>query len=196
VGALAGSPVRVAAAAGDFPAGTAPLQARLREIVEAVAEGAAEVDVVLNRGLLLADRTAELADELGAIRDAAAGAVLKMILETGQLGSDERISRATRLAANAGADFVKTSTGKIDPGATREAARVMMLAARDFHTDTGRRIGVKVAGGVRTAPAALTYLRLLGATLGPAWERPDRFRIGASSLLEDLLRARRTSAAP
>jgi deoxyribose-phosphate aldolase len=195
VGALADSPVRVAAVAGDFPTGTAPLATRLTEIVDAVAAGAAEVDVVLNRGLLLADRTADLTDELQAIREAAAGVVLKVILETGQLGSHEGIRRATLLAADAGADFVKTSTGKMCPGATPEATRVMMLAARDFHTENGRAVGIKIAGGVRTAASALAYVQLLRATLGEAWERPDRFRIGASGLLDDLLRASHASAA-
>ena len=117
-----------------------------------------------------------------------------MILETGQLGSDERIRRATLLASDARADFVKTSTGKIGPGASLAAARVMMLAAQDVHADTGRAVGIKVAGGVRTAASAQAYRQLLRATLGEAWERPDRFRIGASSLLDDLLRARRASA--
>ena len=194
VGALTDSPVKVAAVAGDFPSGEAPLRVRLKEIEGAVAAGAAELDVVLNRRLLFADQIARLVDELAAIRRAAGRVTLKVILETGQLGSDERIRRATLLASDAGADFVKTSTGKIGPGASLAAARVMMLAAQDVHADTGRAVGIKVAGGVRTAAAALAYWQLLRTTLGEAWERPDRFRIGASSLLDDLIRAHRASA--
>ncbi|GIV00612.1 MAG: 2-deoxyribose-5-phosphate aldolase [Actinomycetota bacterium] len=184
---LAGSPVRVVSVAGAFPSGLGPLEARLTEIRRAVELGADEVDIVLNRSRFLAGDYAGAFEELAAAREAAGHAHLKVILETGELGSYDRVRQASVLAMAAGADFIKTSTGKIGVGATPASALCMMEAARDFHAETGRAVGVKVAGGVRTAKQAIHYLVLLHETLGPDWLTPERFRIGASALLNDLL---------
>jgi deoxyribose-phosphate aldolase len=187
VGQLKNTPVKVASVAGAFPAGLAPLGARLAEIREVVELGAHEVDIVLNRSLFLGGRYAECFEELAAARDAAAGAHLKVILETGELGSYDRVRQASVLAMAAGAHFIKTSTGKIGVGAELGSALCMMEAARDFFHETGHRVGVKVAGGVRASKQAVQYLVLVYETLGPEWMTPDRFRIGASTLLNDVL---------
>jgi deoxyribose-phosphate aldolase len=184
---LRGSGVHVASVAGAFPAGLGPLDARLREIAEVVELGADEVDIVLNRSLFLGGRYAQAYDEIVASREAAGPAHLKVILETGELGSYDRVRQASMLAMAAGADFIKTSTGKIGVGATLPAALCMMEAARDFHRQTGVEVGIKVAGGVRASKQAIQYLTLLYETLGPSWMTPDRFRIGASTLLNDVL---------
>jgi deoxyribose-phosphate aldolase len=184
---LDGTGVKVASVAGAFPAGLGPLDARLREIADVVAQGADEVDIVLNRSLFLGGRYAEAFEELVAAREAAGDAHLKTILEVGELGSYDRIRQASVLAMAAGTDFIKTSTGKIGTSATLPAALCMMEAARDFHRDTGRMVGIKVAGGVRASKQAIQYLVLLHETLGNDWMTPDRFRIGASSLLNDVL---------
>lgn len=186
-GQLSGSGVHVASVAGGFPSGLGPLDARLREIAEVVELGADEVDIVLNRSLFLGGRYAQAFEELVAAREAAGAAHLKVILETGELGSYDRVRQASMLAMAAGADFIKTSTGKIGTNATLPVALCMLEAVRDFHRQTGIRIGVKVAGGVRTAKQAIQYLTLVHETLGDAWLTPDRFRIGASSLLNDVL---------
>jgi deoxyribose-phosphate aldolase len=187
VGQLKNTPVKVASVAGAFPAGLAPLGARLAEIREVVELGAHEVDIVLNRSLFLGGRYAECFEELAAARDAAAGAHLKVILETGELGSYDRVRQASVLAMAAGADFIKTSTGKIGVGAELGSALCMMEAARDFFLETGHAVGIKVAGGVRQSKQAIQYLVLLYETLGPRWMTPDLFRIGASTLLNDVL---------
>jgi deoxyribose-phosphate aldolase len=187
VAQLAGSAVHVASVAGGFPAGLGPLEARLQEIRDVVAMGADEVDIVLNRSLFLGGRYQQAFEELLAAREAAGAAHLKVILETGELGSYDRIRQASVLAMAAGADFIKTSTGKIGVNATLASALCMMEAARDFHGDTGRAVGIKVAGGVRKAKDAIRYLVVLYETLGPDWMTPDRFRIGASSLVNDVL---------
>lgn len=184
---LEGSSVRVASVAGAFPSGLGPLEARLAEIRRAVELGADEVDIVLNRSRFLAGDHVGAFEELAAAREAAGAAHLKVILETGELGSYDRVRQASVLAMAAGADFIKTSTGKIGVGATPASALCMMEAARDFHAETGRAVGVKVAGGVRTAKQAIHYLVLLHETLGPEWLDPERFRIGASALLNDVL---------
>ena len=184
---LAGTGVHVASVAGAFPAGLGPLDARMREIAEVVELGADEVDIVLNRSLFLGGRYAQAYEELVAAREAAGGAHLKVILETGELGSYDRVRQASVLAMAAGADFIKTSTGKIGTGATLPSALCMMEAARDFHRQTGVEVGVKVAGGVRKSKNAIQYLTLLYETLGPSWMTPDRFRIGASTLLNDVI---------
>jgi len=186
-GQLRGTGVHVASVAGGFPSGLAPLEARLTEIREVVAMGADEVDIVLNRSAFLAGRYRQAFEEIVASKEACGPAHLKVILEAGELGSYDQIRRASVLAMAAGADFIKTSTGKIGAGATLPTALCMMEAARDFHRDTGRRIGVKVAGGVRQAKQAIQYLVLLHETLGPDWMTPDLFRIGASTLLNDVL---------
>ena len=187
VGQLKNTTVRVASVAGAFPAGLAPLGARLAEIREVVELGAHEVDIVLNRSLFLGGRYVECFEELAAARDAAGGAHLKVILETGELGSYDRVRQASVLAMAAGADFIKTSTGKIGVGAELGSALCMMEAARDFFIETGHAVGVKVAGGVRQSKQAIQYLVLLFETLGPRWMTPDLFRIGASTLLNDVL---------
>jgi len=187
VGQLKNTTVKVASVAGAFPAGLAPLGARLAEIREVVELGAHEVDIVLNRSLFLGGRYAECFEELAAARDAAGGAHLKVILETGELGSYDRVRQASVLAMAAGADFIKTSTGKIGVGAELGSALCMMEAARDFFIETGHAVGVKVAGGVRQSKQAIQYLVLLYETLGPQWMTPDLFRIGASTLLNDVL---------
>jgi deoxyribose-phosphate aldolase len=179
--------VHVASVAGGFPAGLGPLEARLQEIRDVVAMGADEVDIVLNRSLFLGGRYQQAFEELLAAREAAGSAHLKVILETGELGSYDRVRQASVLAMAAGADFIKTSTGKIGVSATLASGLCMMEAARDFHGDTGRAVGIKVAGGVRKAKDAIRYLVVLHETLGQDWMTPDRFRIGASSLLNDLL---------
>jgi len=184
---LEGTGVKVASVAGGFPGGLGPLDARLQEIRDVAAAGADEIDMVLNRSLFLGGRYAQAFEEIVAAREAAGSAHLKVILETGELGSYDRVRQASVLAMAAGADFIKTSTGKIAVNATLPVALCMMEAARDFHRDTGRAVGIKVAGGVRTAKQAIQNLVLLYETLGPDWMTPDRFRIGASSLLNDVL---------
>lgn len=187
VAQLKGSIVKVASVAGAFPAGLAPLDARLAEIHEAVDLGADEVDIVLNRSYFLGGQYAPCFEEIVAAREAAGSALLKVILEAGELGSYDRIRQASVLAMAAGADFIKTSTGKIGVNATLPNALCMMEAARDFFLETGRRVGVKVAGGIRASKQAIQYLVLLYETLGPEWMTPDLFRIGASTLLNDVL---------
>ena len=184
---LEGTGVRVASVAGGFPSGLGPLDARLQEIRDVAGMGAQEIDIVLNRSLFLGGSYAKAFDELVAAREAAGPAHLKVILETGELGSYDRVRQASMLAMAAGADFIKTSTGKIGTNATLPVALCMLEAARDFHRETGRPTGVKVAGGVRTAKQAIQYLVLVHETLGADWMTPDRFRIGASSLLNDVL---------
>ncbi len=184
---LAGTGVHVASVAGAFPAGLGPLDSRLREIAEVVELGADEVDIVLNRSLFLGGRYAQAYEELVAAREAAGNAHLKVILETGELGSYDRVRQASMLAMAAGADFIKTSTGKIGTGATLPSALCMLEAARDFFQQTGVEVGVKVAGGVRTSKNAIQYFTLVHETLGMAWMTPERFRIGASTLLNDVL---------
>jgi deoxyribose-phosphate aldolase len=184
---LGGSGVAVASVAGGFPSGLGPLDARLQEIRDVATAGADEIDIVLNRSLFLGGRYAEAFEELARAREAAGSTHLKVILETGELGSYDRVRQASMLAMVAGADFIKTSTGKIGVSATLPSALCMMEAARDFHAQTGREVGVKVAGGVRRSKQAIQYLVLVYETLGADWMTPDRFRIGASSLLNDVL---------
>ncbi len=187
VGQLKNTGVKVASVAGAFPSGLGPLDARLVEIREVVEMGADEVDIVLNRSLFLGGLYESAFEELVAAREAVGSACLKVILEIGELGSFDRVRQASVLAMAAGADFIKTSTGKLSAGATPPGALCMMEASREFFQETGRRVGVKVAGGVRRSKQAVQYLVLLHETLGPEWMTPDRFRIGASSLLNDVL---------
>jgi deoxyribose-phosphate aldolase len=184
---LRGTGVHVASVAGGFPAGLTPLEARLTEISVVAAAGADAVDIALNRSLFLGGRYAQAFAELVAAREAAGSLRLKVILETGELGSYDRVRQASVLAMAAGADFIKTSTGKIGASATPPAALCMMEAARDYHHETGRHVGIKVAGGVRASKSAIQYLVLVQETLGPEWMTPERFRIGASGLLNDVL---------
>ena len=187
VGRLKGTGVKVASVAGGFPAGLTPLGARLLEIRDVVEMGADEVDIVLNRSLFLSGEYEHACEELVAAREVAGETRLKVILETGELGTYDRIRQASMLAMAAGADFIKTSTGKISVGATLPAVLCMIEAIREFHRETGRTVGFKVAGGIRNSRTAIQYLTILSETLGPRWMTPDRFRIGASSLLNDVL---------
>ena len=184
---LRGSTVKVASVATAFPSGQAPLDLRLREVAGAVEAGADEIDMVINRGAFLSGRYREVFEEIAATRDACGAARLKVILETGELGSYDNVRRASVLAMAAGADFIKTSTGKVQPAATLPVALVMLEAIRDFHQRTGQMVGFKPAGGVRTAKQAIQYLVVVAETLGPEWLTPEWLRIGASSLLNDCL---------
>jgi deoxyribose-phosphate aldolase len=185
--ALAGTGILVASVATAFPSGQASLEVRLADVAAAVAAGADEIDMVINRGAFLAGRYREVHDEIRAVREAAAGLHLKVILETGELGTLDNVRAASLIAMAAGADFVKTSTGKISPAATLPVALVMLEAIRDFHAETGRAVGFKAAGGIRTAKEAVAHLVLVAETLGPEWLTPGRYRLGASSLLNDIL---------
>ncbi len=184
---VTGTSVKVASVAGSFPSGLGPLDVKVREVREVVELGAHEVDVVLNRSLFLGGDYVRTFEELSALREAAGSTHLKVILEAGELGSYDRIRQASMLAMAAGADFIKTSTGKIGVSATLPNALCMMEAAREFFRQTGHRVGVKVAGGIRTSKQAIQFLVLVYETLGADWMTPDRFRIGASSLLNDVL---------
>jgi deoxyribose-phosphate aldolase len=185
--ALAGSGVKVAAVATGFPSGQTFLDIKLRETRETVAAGADEIDMVIDRGAFLRGDYTKLFDEIVAIKEACGPAHLKVILETGELGTYDNVRRASMLAMYAGADFIKTSTGKVAVNATLPVTLVMLEAIRDFHHQTGRRIGMKPAGGIATAKVALSYLVTLYETLGEEWMTPDLFRFGASSLLNDIL---------
>ena len=187
---LDGSPVAVASVATAFPSGRAALSVKLADVATAVADGADEIDMVIDRGAFLAGRYGQVYEEVRAVREACGSAHLKVILETGELATLDNVSRAAWLAMLAGADFIKTSTGKVSPAATPPVALVMLAAVRDFAESTGRRVGVKVAGGVRTAKDAIRYLVLVRETAGEEWLTPESFRIGASSLLNDLLMQR------
>jgi deoxyribose-phosphate aldolase len=188
--AVAGSPVKVAAVATAFPSGRASLAVKLADVEDAVRAGADEIDMVIDRGAFLSGRYGQVYAEMAAVRDACGVAHLKVILETGELVTLDNVARASWLAMMAGADFIKTSTGKVSPAATLPVALVMLAAVRDFEQATGRRIGVKVAGGIRTAKDAIRYLVLVNEVAGPAWLTPGLFRIGASTLLNDLLMQR------
>ncbi|MBO0771411.1 MAG: deoxyribose-phosphate aldolase [Actinobacteria bacterium] len=188
---LSGSPVAVASVATAFPSGRASLAVKLADVAEAVAAGADEVDMVIDRGAFLAGRYAQVYEEVRAVREACGGAHLKVILETGELATLDNVARAAWLAMLAGADFIKTSTGKVSPAATPPVALVMLAAVRDYAAASGRQVGVKVAGGIRTAKDAIRYLVLVREIAGTEWLTPARFRIGASSLLNDLLMQRR-----
>jgi deoxyribose-phosphate aldolase len=187
VEALRGSKVLVASVATAFPSGQSPLEGRLQEIRQAVADGAAEIDSVLSRGAFLAGDEQVVFDEVAASKGAAGGARLKVILETGELGSYDAVRRASLVAMAAGADMIKTSTGKLPVAATLPVALVMAEAIRDFAAHTGREVGLKVAGGIRSSKDALRYLVIVHETLGDDWLTPNRLRIGASSLVNDLL---------
>ena len=160
---------------------------KLADVRSAVEMGADEIDMVIDRGAFLAGDYASVYDEIVAVKDACGDAHLKVILETGELETYDNIRRASVLAMAAGADFIKTSTGKVTPASTLPSSLVMMEAIRDFHGQTGRAVGMKSAGGIRTAKEAISYLVVLYETLGPDWMTPDRYRFGASSLLNDVL---------
>ena len=185
--ALRGSSVKVASVATAFPSGLSSMEVKLADTAEAIEAGADEIDMVIDRGAFLAGHYRAVYDEIVAVKAECGPVHLKVILETGELGSYDAVRRASDLALEAGADFIKTSTGKVGTNATFPVAVTMCEAIRDYARRTGRRAGLKVAGGVRTTKQAMTYLVIIKETLGESWLTPDLFRIGASSLLDDLL---------
>jgi deoxyribose-phosphate aldolase len=184
---LEGSGVKVASVATYFPSGQAPLDVKIQEVREVVELGADEVDMVIDRGAFLSGRYAKVYDEIVKVKEACGPVHLKVILETGELGTYDNVRRASLLAMAAGADFIKTSTGKVSPAATLPVTLCMLEAIRDVHEETGRVVGMKPAGGIRNAKQAIQYLVVLHETLGLEWMTPDLFRFGASSLLNDVL---------
>jgi deoxyribose-phosphate aldolase len=194
VKALRGSGVHIAAVATAFPSGRAPLDVKLADVRAAVAAGADEIDMVIDRGAFLAGRYLDVYDEIVATKQSCGGAHLKVILETGELATYDNVRRASWLAMLAGGDFIKTSTGKVSPAATLPVTLVMLEAARDFRAQTGRQVGVKAAGGIRAAKDAVRYLVVVNEVAGDDWLSPDWFRFGASSLLNDLLMQRQKLA--
>ncbi|HEV3186872.1 MAG TPA: deoxyribose-phosphate aldolase [Acidimicrobiales bacterium] len=187
---LGASPVKVASVATAFPSGRASLNIKLMDVREAVSAGADEIDMVIDRGAFLSGRVGQVFDEVVAVKEACGAAHLKVILETGELATYDNARRASWIAMLGGADFIKTSTGKVGVNATLPTALVMLEAVRDFAETTGVVVGVKVAGGIRTTKDALRYLVVINETAGSRWLSPDYFRFGASSLLNDLLMQR------
>ncbi len=185
--ALQGRDINIASVATAFPSGQAPLSVKLEETRLAVESGANEIDMVISRGAFLAGNYQLVFDEIMAIKEACGDAHLKVILETGELGTLDRVRRASVLAMHAGADFIKTSTGKIQPAATMQVTLVMLQAIRDYFYETGRMVGMKPAGGISQSKLAVHYLVMLRETLGNAWMTPEWFRFGASSLANDVL---------
>jgi len=188
--ALAGSTVGVASVATAFPSGRAALAVKLADVRDAVAAGADEIDMVIDRGAFLSGRFLQVFEEIVAVKEVCGQAHLKVILETGELATLDNVRRASWLAMVAGADFIKTSTGKVSPAATGPVLLVMLEAVRDFRAATGRQVGVKPAGGIRTTKDAVRQLVLVNETVGDDWLTPEWFRFGASSLLNDLLMQR------
>ncbi len=188
--ALGSSGVHVAAVATAFPSGRASMQVKLADTADAVAAGAHEIDMVIDRGAFLAGHYSEVFDEIVAVKSECKDAHLKVIFETGELQTLDNVRRASWLAMLAGADFIKTSTGKIQPAATLPVTMVMLEAVRDYKAQTGTQIGVKPAGGIRTSKDAIKYLVMVNEVAGPEWLSPDWFRFGASTLLNDLLMQR------
>jgi deoxyribose-phosphate aldolase len=185
--ALQGSGVLTAAVATGFPSGQTSTAIKLQETRETVAAGADEIDMVIDRGAFLSGNYQKVFDEIAEVKEACGPAHLKVILETGELANYDQIRKASLIAMYAGGDFIKTSTGKAPTNATLANTLVMLEAIRDFHHVTGKRIGMKPAGGVSNAKLALSYLVVLYETLGSEWMTPDLFRIGASALLNDIL---------
>jgi deoxyribose-phosphate aldolase len=185
--ALRGSGVKVASVATGFPAGLVPLEAKLTDTRRAVEAGADEIDMVIDRGAFLSGEYEKVFDEILRVKEACGRAHLKVILETGELETYDNVRKASHLAMAAGADFIKTSTGKVAPAATPPVVLVMLEAIRDHYLETGRRVGMKPAGGIKTSKQALHLLVLVKETLGDAWLTPDLFRLGASTLTNDLL---------
>jgi deoxyribose-phosphate aldolase len=187
VARLVGTGVKVASVATAFPSGQSPLDVKLAEVREVVELGADEVDMVIDRNAFLSGRYAKVYDEVVRVKEASGEAHLKVILETGELGTYDNVRRASLLAMAAGADFIKTSTGKISPAATLPVTLCMLEAIRDVYEETGRVVGMKPAGGIRQAKQAIQHLVVLYETLGGQWMTPDLYRFGASSLLNDVL---------
>ncbi len=185
--ALAGHDINIASVATAFPSGQSNLAIKLDDTRSAVDAGATEIDMVISRGAFLAGDYRYVFDEIKAVKKACGKAHLKVILETGELATLDRVRRASVLAMHAGADFIKTSTGKIQPAATMPVTLVMLQAIRDYYQQTGRMVGMKPAGGISTSKLAVHYLVMLRETLGNAWMTPEWFRFGASSLANDVL---------
>jgi deoxyribose-phosphate aldolase len=185
--ALKGSSIHVASVATAFPSGLAPLSVKLDDTRFAVEEGADEIDIVISRGKFLQGEFNFVFDEIAAIKEACGKAHLKVILETGELSTLDNVRKASDLAILAGADFIKTSTGKIQPAATMPVTLVMLEAIRDHYYATGKMIGMKPAGGIANSKLALHYLVMVKETLGAAWLHPDWFRFGASKLANDIV---------
>ena len=185
--ALTGHDINIASVATAFPSGMSTLKVKLDDTRMAVKAGATEIDMVISRGKFLAGDYRYVFDEIVAVKEACGDAHLKVILETGELGTLDRVREASVLAMHAGADFIKTSTGKIQPAATMQVTLVMLLAIRDYYKETGKMIGMKPAGGISTSKLAIHYLVMLHETLGNAWMTPEWFRFGASSLANDVL---------
>ncbi|MDJ0759197.1 MAG: deoxyribose-phosphate aldolase [Woeseiaceae bacterium] len=185
--ALEGHDINIASVATAFPSGMSSLDIKLNDTRIAVDAGANEIDMVISRGAFLAGDYQLVFDEIVAVKEACGDAHLKVILETGELGTLDRVRRASVLAMHAGADFIKTSTGKIHPAATMQVTLTMLQAITDFYYETGRMVGMKPAGGISSAKLALHYLVMLQETLGNAWMTPEWFRFGASSLANDVL---------
>ncbi len=185
--ALKGSTVKVASVATGFPSGQTFRDIKLAETRASAEAGADEIDMVIDRGAFLRGDYLSVFEEIVEVKDACGHAHLKVILETGELETYDNVRRASVLAMAAGADFIKTSTGKVTPAATLPVTLVMLEAIRDFERQTGRQVGMKPAGGIRMAKEAIQYLVVLYETLGPRWMSPDWFRFGASSLLNDVL---------
>jgi deoxyribose-phosphate aldolase len=190
VQALTGSSVGVASVATAFPSGRARLETKLYDVRDAIAAGATEIDMVIDRGAFLAGRYLQVFEEIIATKQVCGDIHVKVILETGELGTLDNVRRASWLALLAGADFIKTSTGKVSPAATPPVALVMLQAVRDYESLSGQRRGVKLAGGIRTTKEALRYLVMVKEVAGQPWLTPQLFRFGASSLLNDLLQQR------
>ena len=184
---LEGHDINIASVATAFPSGQAPLNVKLEDTRMAVDQGANEIDMVISRGAFLAGDFRFVFGEIAAIKEACGEAHLEVILETGELGTLDRVRRASALAMHAGADFIKTSTGKIQPAATMQVTLVMLQAISDYYRETGRMVGMKPAGGISSAKLSIHYLVMLRETLGNAWMTPEWFRFGASSLANDVL---------
>jgi deoxyribose-phosphate aldolase len=183
-----GEKIPVAAVSTAFPSGRASMTVKIQDTKDAIVAGASEIDMVIDRGAFLSGRIMEVFDEIQKIKEVCGDqAHLKVILETGELATYDNVRRASYLAMLAGADFIKTSTGKVSPAATPPVVLVMLEAVRDFYRMSGKRIGVKPAGGIRTTKDAIKQLVLVNETAGPEWLDPRFFRIGASALLNDLL---------
>ena len=185
--ALGDSDVKVAAVATGFPSGQTFTEIKVNETRQTVAAGADEIDMVIDRGAFLSGDYQKVFDEIADVKEACGPAHLKVILETGELANYDQVRRASLIAMFAGADFIKTSTGKAPTNATLPVTLVMLEAIRDFHHATGKKIGMKPAGGISNAKLALAYLVLLYETMGPEWMNPELFRFGASTLLNDVL---------
>jgi deoxyribose-phosphate aldolase len=184
---LQGSDIKVASVATAFPSGQSSLKAKLTDTKYAVSQGADEIDMVISRGQFLAGNYQYVYDEIAAVKEACGNAHLKVILETGELDTLDNVRKASEIAMLAGADFIKTSTGKIQPAATMHVTYVMLDAIKDFYFRTGKMIGMKPAGGISTSKVALQYLVMLNEVLGEKWMNKNYFRFGASSLVNDIL---------